>query len=217
MLRLVTAILPGGSLLIFDTGANTLENKQKIRDQGFQFLTLKAKNVGSYQRYLRFFHHEGTTGNVTMLMVNDRQYIWPKRKKKMAASPTSSSHQSCTMNRCRSKRRSSNEKNNRATYYWRNANTRCYPQIKDGYNLSPVCNEPFKKLRTRTSTALRVSSSWKDQLIRHRRRSSWSINSGMSWRNSSGHWKRDWSCVQYDIGTNTVWSAFFSSVSSQTC
>jgi transposase len=79
MFRLVSAILPDGSLLIFDTGANTLENKQKIRDQGFQFLTLKAKNVGSYQRYLRVFHHAGTTGNVTMLMVNDRQYICAKK------------------------------------------------------------------------------------------------------------------------------------------
>jgi len=43
--RLVSAILPDGSLLIFDTGANTEENKHKIREKEFHFLTLKAKRV----------------------------------------------------------------------------------------------------------------------------------------------------------------------------
>jgi len=80
MIRLVSAILPESSLLIFDTGANTQENKQKIRNQGFHFLTLKAKKVGSYQKYLRFFQQKWKERNVVETMVNNRQYFCAKKK-----------------------------------------------------------------------------------------------------------------------------------------
>jgi len=78
MFRLVSAILPNGSLLIFDTGANTEENKQKIRNKEFHFLTLKAKRVESYQKYLKFFQQHGK--DVVEIVVNDRQYFCVKKK-----------------------------------------------------------------------------------------------------------------------------------------
>jgi transposase len=76
--RLVSAILPDGSLLIFDTGANTEENKHKIREKEFHFLTLKAKRVESYKKYLRFFQQHGK--DVVEIMVNDRQYFCVKKQ-----------------------------------------------------------------------------------------------------------------------------------------
>ena len=78
MFRLVSAILPDGSLLIFDTGANTEENKQKIRIKKFHFLTLKAKRVESYRKYLTFFRQHDK--DVEKIIVNDRQYFCVKKK-----------------------------------------------------------------------------------------------------------------------------------------
>jgi len=78
MFRLVSAILPDGSLLIFDTGANTEENKQKIRIKKFHFLTLKAKRVESYRKYLTFFRQHDK--DVEKIIVNDRQYFCVKKQ-----------------------------------------------------------------------------------------------------------------------------------------
>jgi transposase len=76
--RLVSAILEEGSLLIFDTGANTQKNKQKIRKKKFNFLTLRAKKVESYRKYLTFFKQHNT--DVVTILVNDRQYFCVKKK-----------------------------------------------------------------------------------------------------------------------------------------
>jgi transposase len=75
--RLVSAILLEGSLLIFDTGANTQENKQKIREKKFHFLTLRAKRVESYRKYLNFFRQN--SNDVVDITVNDRQYFSVKK------------------------------------------------------------------------------------------------------------------------------------------
>ena len=75
--RLVSALLPDGSLLIFDTGANTLENKQKIREKEFHFLTLRAKRVESYRKYLHFFRQN--SNNVVEILLNDRHYFCVKK------------------------------------------------------------------------------------------------------------------------------------------
>jgi len=78
MFRLVSAVLQEDSVLIFDTGANTQENKQKIREKRFHYLTLKAKRVESYQKYLLFFRqHDKDVGE---LIVNDRQYFCVKKQ-----------------------------------------------------------------------------------------------------------------------------------------
>ena len=76
--KLISAVLPDDSLLIFDTGANTEENKQRIREKGFHFLTLRAKRVESYRKYLWFFRHHGK--NVVDITVNDRQYVCVKKR-----------------------------------------------------------------------------------------------------------------------------------------
>ena len=75
--RLVSAILPEGSLLIFDTGANTIKNKQKIRRKNFHFLTLRAKRVESYKKYLTFFRHQ--CEDAVEIVVNDRHYLCVKK------------------------------------------------------------------------------------------------------------------------------------------
>jgi transposase len=76
--QLVSAILQEGSLLIFDTGANTEENKQKIREKGFHFLTLRAKHVESYKKYLKFFKQHGK--DVVEITVKNRQYFCVKKR-----------------------------------------------------------------------------------------------------------------------------------------
>jgi transposase len=76
--RLTAAILQKGSLLIFDTGANTEENKQKIREKEFHFLTLRAKRVESYRKYLAFFRQN--SDDMVDLTINDRQYSCVKKQ-----------------------------------------------------------------------------------------------------------------------------------------
>jgi len=76
--RLTAAILQKGSLLIFDTGANTEENKQKIREKEFHFLTLRAKRVESYRKYLAFFRQN--SNDMVDLTINDRQYSCVKKQ-----------------------------------------------------------------------------------------------------------------------------------------
>ncbi len=76
--RLIAAILQKGSLLIFDTGANTEDNKQKIREKDFHFLTLRAKRVESYRKYLAFFRQN--SNDMVDLTINDRQYSCVKKQ-----------------------------------------------------------------------------------------------------------------------------------------
>lgn len=55
MLRVASKVLPKGSMLIFDCGGNTRENKRKVRDADFHYLTLKAKKKGPYRKYISEF------------------------------------------------------------------------------------------------------------------------------------------------------------------
>lgn len=41
--------------MIFDCGASTKKNKEKIRDAEFHYLTLKAKKTKSYKPFIQFF------------------------------------------------------------------------------------------------------------------------------------------------------------------
>ena len=56
MLKTCEAILEEGSLLIFDTGGNTKENKLLVREKGFHYLTLKPKKVGPYKKAIEYFN-----------------------------------------------------------------------------------------------------------------------------------------------------------------
>jgi len=80
MIEIVSKVLPEGSLLIFDTGANTKKNKQRIRGHKFHYLTLRAKKVGPYKKYLTFFNSRLEKGNITHRVVNNRRYSCVKKK-----------------------------------------------------------------------------------------------------------------------------------------
>src|SRR3989344_8575328 len=70
MLKTSQAVLPEESLLIFDTGGNTNENKCQIREQKFHFLTLKAKKVGPYKKFIEQYR----LGKKEELVINDVKY-----------------------------------------------------------------------------------------------------------------------------------------------
>ena len=56
-------MIPENSLLIFDAGANTGGNKEKIRDLHYHYLTLRPKKVGPYKRYIAHFREELEKGD----------------------------------------------------------------------------------------------------------------------------------------------------------
>lgn len=80
MLKVVSKILPDGSLLIFDTGANTKKNRRKIRDLNYHFLTLRPKKVGTYKKYINVFNTQLEKGDITHMIVNKRHYSCVKKK-----------------------------------------------------------------------------------------------------------------------------------------
>ena len=58
LIRLCSKVLPKESLLVFDCGGNTNENKRRIRNLGFHYLTLKAKKKGPFRKEILIFHNE---------------------------------------------------------------------------------------------------------------------------------------------------------------
>jgi transposase len=56
LIRLCSSVLPTGSLLVFDCGGNTLDNKRRIRGLKFHYLTLKAKKKGPYRNEIAIYH-----------------------------------------------------------------------------------------------------------------------------------------------------------------
>jgi transposase len=77
MLKTSEAVLPEGSLLIFDTGGNTLENKRQVREKKFHYLTLKAKKVEIYKKAIEHFNNE----TKIEVKINDVDYFCVKYKK----------------------------------------------------------------------------------------------------------------------------------------
>lgn len=55
MLKIVDKVLERGSLLIFDCGGNTEDNKEKIIELGFNYLTLKPRHRETYKRYIQIY------------------------------------------------------------------------------------------------------------------------------------------------------------------
>ena len=76
MLNTIGKVLDKGSLLIFDCGANTRKNKQKIIDKDFNYLTLKAKKKKTYLFYIGLFNQI----DKEILSVNERIYSCVKVK-----------------------------------------------------------------------------------------------------------------------------------------
>ncbi len=70
MLKTSEAVLPEGSLLIFDTGGNTRENKLQVREKKFHYLTLKAKKIGPYKKFIEFYNQ----GKKEEFLINGVKY-----------------------------------------------------------------------------------------------------------------------------------------------
>jgi len=76
MLKASEAILEEGSLLVFDCGGNTKENKRLVRDKNFHYLTLKPKKVGPYKQAIEYFNANTKTG----IVINNVPYCCVKWK-----------------------------------------------------------------------------------------------------------------------------------------
>lgn len=55
MIKISGKVLEKGSLIIFDCGGNTEENKEKILSLGFNYLTLKQRYKGVYKKYAELY------------------------------------------------------------------------------------------------------------------------------------------------------------------
>ena len=81
MLKLVSKVLPENSLLIFDAGANTRDNKKKMRKNlKFHYLTLRPKKVGPYTKYIRYFDVQLKKNDITHMLVNNQNYYCVKKR-----------------------------------------------------------------------------------------------------------------------------------------
>ena len=74
MLKTVQKVLDENSILIFDCGANTRKNKQRIKEANFHYLTLKAKRRKTYVRYIRLFRN----GKKEKIEINGTTYLCAK-------------------------------------------------------------------------------------------------------------------------------------------
>ncbi len=70
MLKTARYVLEENSVLIFDCGANTKNNKKLVRVNKYHYLTLRAKKVGPYRKLVEYYnHHEKDT-----FVLNERKY-----------------------------------------------------------------------------------------------------------------------------------------------
>ncbi len=76
MLKTVSKVLDKKSLLIFDCGGNTAKNKEKVIENGFNYLTLKAKQKSFYRRHIDLFASQTKYAFV----INKRIYFCAKFK-----------------------------------------------------------------------------------------------------------------------------------------
>jgi len=77
LLNVAKRFLEKGSLLIFDTGANSKTNKERIRKMKHHYLTLKAKKVKTYKRLIQSFWKEET---LQRFKLKKQRYISVKKK-----------------------------------------------------------------------------------------------------------------------------------------
>ena len=64
----IPRVIPKNSLLIFEAGANTKKNKEKMRILAYHYLTLKAKKVKTYKKYVSYF--KDNFENVELFEIN---------------------------------------------------------------------------------------------------------------------------------------------------
>lgn len=76
MLNTVKKILDKESVLVFDCGGNTKDNKKKVRGLNFHYLTLKAKKKKIYKKYIQLFK----SGQKQKINLNGNDYECVKIK-----------------------------------------------------------------------------------------------------------------------------------------
>jgi len=76
MLKAAEAVMLKKSIMIFDCGANTKDNKAAIREKGFHYLTLKPKKLGSpYKTAIQLYWKS----HKAFFELNGREYTCVKR------------------------------------------------------------------------------------------------------------------------------------------
>jgi len=78
--NLLKGVIPKESLLIFDTGANTKANKKMMADDGYNYLTLKAKHVNPYMDFIKSFMRGLKDGRGEHFQINGREYSCVKNR-----------------------------------------------------------------------------------------------------------------------------------------
>lgn len=74
LFRVLEKILDPNSLLVFDCGANTKKNKEKILKKGFHYLTLKPKKKKIYAYFIKKFNES----EKQEIWFNDQKYLCVK-------------------------------------------------------------------------------------------------------------------------------------------
>jgi len=75
MLKISLKILEKGSLLMYDCGGNSPWVKDKIVENGYNYLTLKAKKVRTYKKHIKDFATE-----CHAIKIGEKEYLAVKRK-----------------------------------------------------------------------------------------------------------------------------------------
>jgi len=78
--NVASKVLKKNSLIIFDCGGNTKENKKMVLKKDYNYLTLKAKHKKSYLKHIRIFEQRKKDGLSKRFEINDRFYECVKVK-----------------------------------------------------------------------------------------------------------------------------------------
>jgi len=73
-------VIENGSLIIFDCGGNTKENKAMVLKDGYNYLTLKAKHKKSYLKHIQIFQQRKKDGLSEIFEINEKIYECVKAK-----------------------------------------------------------------------------------------------------------------------------------------
>lgn len=76
MLKTCEAVVEKNSLLIFDCGGNTKDNKKDVRTKKYHYLTLKPKKVSVYKKFIEQYKN----GQKIEIKINDTTYSCVKTK-----------------------------------------------------------------------------------------------------------------------------------------
>jgi len=78
MLKTAKYVLDENSVLIFDCGGNTKQNKRLVRSNKFHYITLKQKKVGPYKQFIKFYDFYDS--DRVSFVLNEKRYSCVKVK-----------------------------------------------------------------------------------------------------------------------------------------